>query len=352
MADQASPRAEALRLCMTVKQGGMKMANLRAIALGFIGITCIVSAVAPSANAQNYPTKPVKLVANNAAGGILDSLARIAAGSLTQRLGAAVAVDNKPGAGGIIGAEAVVRSPADGYTLLFSAVDGLGVYPVAVKMPFDTTKDLLAIAKMTEVYSAFAVSSKFPAQSMKEFIALAKAQPGKFSISSSGIGSSTHMNIELLKARAGIDVTHIPYKGSAVVGIPDLISGRIDAMSIGPGVIKSHVVSGTARVLAVTGPTRSALYPEIPTMIENGFPGYIAGSFFGVFAPAGTPQDIVRRLAKELSEIANSEEFVGLTAKIAAQKTVSVLDEFSKDIENQARLWHTLAKERNIKLTE
>lgn len=301
---------------------------------------------------QDYPSKPIKMIANNSPGGVLDTLSRLAAGSLSQRAGVPVAVENKPGAGGIIGAEAVVRSAPDGYTLLFSALDGLGVYPLAVKMPFNTATDLLPIAKMTEAFGLYVTSVKSPAKNIKEFIALAKAQPGKLSIASNGVGSTNHMNFELLKARAGIDIVHVPYKGSAAAGIPDTISGRIDAMVTGIAPIRSHVLNGVLRVLVVTSPSRSTVFPDVPTMIESGFPSYVSGSLFGVFAPAGTPQEIVRKLARELSEIASSDEFGALTAKIGAVKSVSVMEEFGRQIAEETRLWHTLAKEQNIRLSE
>lgn len=305
-----------------------------------------------SVSAQGYPSKPIRMFAPTSAGGMLDTAARVTATALGQRLGVTVAVDNKPGAGGVIGTEAAVRAAPDGYTLLFSASEGLGILPRAEKLPYNATTDLIPIVKLTEAFSIFAAGANVPANNIREFIALAKAKPGKLTFASTGVGTTNHMNGELLKARAGIDIVHIPYKGSAAAAIPDTLSGRVDVMLTGVALVTAHVSKGTLKVLAISAPTRSALLPDVPTMIESGFPNFVVGSFFGVLAPAGTPQDIIRKLAKELSEIASSDEFVAHMGKFGFVKSISVLEDFGRQITEETRLWQTLAKEQNIKLSE
>ena len=306
-----------------------------------------------SAFAQTYPSRPVKVVVPLAAGGMGDTMFRpFGAPKLSERLGVPVVVENRPGGGGIVGIEYVVRSAPDGYTLLFNSQTGLGVIPSPVKLPYDPLKDLIPIAKMNEAFSGFAVANRVPAKTLQELVALAKKNPGKLSFSSGGIGTSTHLNGELLKVRTGIDILHIPYKGGTVNAVTDAVAGRIEIIVTAPAVIRSFLQSGELRLLAVTGPARDPAYPDVPTMAEAGIPNYLVGSWFGVFAPAGTPRDILQRLARELVAVASSEDFVASSAKLGALKSIATLEEFSSQIVQDTKLWHTLVKEHNIKISE
>jgi tripartite-type tricarboxylate transporter receptor subunit TctC len=311
----------------------------------------VAAAGMQQAGAQGFPNKPIKFVLPLNPGGLGDSLFRPAADALGVRLGTSIVVENRPGAGSVLGIDAVVRSPADGYTLLFTASDGLGIIPSPVKLPYDPAKDLVPVVKMTHAYSTFAVAKHVPVKTIQELIAYAKKNPGKLSFSSTGFATATHMNGELLKARAGIDIVHVPYKGTTAA-VTDAIAGRIDIISTSPSVLRSFVERGELRFVVMTSPTRDPSYPEIPTMIESGFPGFIVGSFFGVFAPSGVPRDILQRLAKEIGAVAASDEFVARSAKFGSVKSISLLDDFAKDIATETTMWHTLVREQKIRLAE
>ena len=301
------------------------------------------------ANAQTFPNKPIRFVLPLNAGGMGDTLFRPTADAFSARIGVPVVVENRPGAGAVLGIDTVVRSSPDGYTLLFGASDGLDIIPSPVKLPYDPVKDIIPVAKMTEAFSGFAVGKDVPAKTIQELIALAKKNPGKLSFSSTGFATATHMNGELFKARAGIDMVHIPYKGT-VPAVTDAIAGRLEIVSTSAAVIRAFIQRGELRLLVTTGPTRDPSYPDVPTMIESGFPGYVVGSFFGVFAPAGVPRDVLQKLAKELGAVAASDDFVSRTAKLGSFKSISLLDDFAKDIADERKMWHTLVKEYNIKI--
>ncbi len=317
-----------------------------------VAAACMFLAVGiQTAGAQVYPNKPIKFVLPLNAGGMADTLFRPAAEAFSARIGTPVVVENRPGAGAVVGIESVVRSPADGYTLLFTASDGLGIIPTPNKLPYDPPKDLTPVAKMTHAYSGFAVAKDVPAKTIQELIALAKKSPGKLSFSSTGFATATHMNGELLKARAGINIVHIPYKGTTAA-ITDAISGRIEIISTSAAVLRAFLAKGDLRLLAVTGPARDPSYPDTPTMIESGFPGYVVGAFFGVFAPAGVQKEILQRLAKELAAVAASDDFVARSAAVGAVKSIVLLDDFAKEIAAETAMWHTLVKEHKIRLAE
>lgn len=306
------------------------------------------------AQGQDYPTKPIRMVIPTASGGATDNLARLVATHLSRRVGVSVVVENKPGAMNVIGVETAVRSVPDGYTILFCPMDGLGIMPPSVRLPYDAAKDLIPVVKMAQGSVVFAVGAKVPAKNIKEFIALAKAQPGKLSFATNGLGGITHLAGELLKSRAGINIVPVPYnQGTAATAIPDTIAGRIEMIATGASVVSNHAKTGTLTVLAVAAPSRIVALPDVPTMIESGFSDFVASAFYGVFVPAGTLGDIVRKLAKDLSAVANSDEFIVQLPKYGAEKAnVLVLDDFGREIAAQTKLWHALVKEANIKLAE
>jgi tripartite-type tricarboxylate transporter receptor subunit TctC len=301
--------------------------------------------------AQNYPTRPIKLIANGSPGGVIDTIGRVTASTLAPLIGTQVVVENRPGASSIIGTQAVVTAPPDGYTLLFTGVDGMGILPSPMKqMPYDPAKDLIPIAKVTQVDVVLAVGAHLKASSVREFVDLAKANPGKLTFGSTGLGTMTHMAGEFLKLRAGIDMLHVPYRGSAPA-VTDLLGGRVDMVFTGVATAAGHVANGV-KVIASAGKRRPTLMPDVPTVIESGYPDYYAGSWFGVMAPAGTPSDVVSLLSQKLAEVASSAQFQQQLSNLGSEQTLELTDHFAKSLEAERTLWKSIAKEANVQITE
>jgi tripartite-type tricarboxylate transporter receptor subunit TctC len=268
--------------------------------------------VSGTAHAQNYPTKPVRIVVPFAPGGGGDLVARTVAVKLTESLGQPVVVDNRAGAAGSIGAEIAARSPPDGHTLLLGSNGPLAINPsLYAKLPYDAARDFAPVSLVTIMPFVLVVHPALPVRSVKELIALARSRPGELNYGSPGNGSSTHLANELLKSMTGMKIAHVPYKGVAPAAT-DLISGQIQMMSGDLSTLVPHIRSGRMRALAVTSSRRSAMLPDTPTVAESGVPGYEASGWFGVLVPAGTPPYIVQRL--------NSAMLKGLAAADARER--------------------------------
>lgn len=272
-----------------------------------VGFTRVISTVLvvltvalPDALAQSsYPDRPIRIVVPNAPGGTVDMLARLVAQGLSERLGRQVVVDNRPGAGTIIGSEIVAKAPPDGYTLLMS-VSTLAVNPaIYKKMPYDALRDFAPITQTAFVPNLFVVHPSVPAKSVKEMIALARARPGEILYASSGQGTNPHLTMELFASMAQIRMIHVPYKGGTPAFI-DLIAGRVAIMATNLASIMPHVRAGKLRALGVTSARRAAAAPEIPTIAEAGLPGYESVQWYGLLAPAKTPPEIIEKLHKEV----------------------------------------------------
>ena len=265
--------------------------------------------IAAFADAQpgTYPDKPIHLVVPFPPGAGTDAVARIIAQKLGESLHATVVVDNRPGASGAIGATEVARADPDGYTLLFVASPFTTVAAVMSNPGYDPHRNFVPIAPVAVGPLAFVVGEAVPAETMREFIALAKARPGKLNYGSAGTGSVNHLALEMLKARAGIDIVHVPYKGIAPATI-DLLSGRIDAITASIPATLPYLSQNRVRVLAVTGPKRSALLPDVPTWRESGVADADVINYWGIVAPAGTPREIVQRLNLEVARILAQNE--------------------------------------------
>lgn len=253
------------------------------------------------AAAQAYPTKPIRFIVPFAPGGGTDVLARLLAPQLTESLGQPVVVDNRGGAGGVIGADVAAKAPADGYTIVLGSPGPLTINPNLQKLPYDPQRDFAPIVLATISPFTMVVHPSLPVGSVKEFIALAKAKPGSLNFGTSGNGSVNHFSAELFKSLAGVDLVHIPYKGSGPA-VLDLVAGRLHVVFENLPTILPHVRSGKLKLLAVGTKTRSALVPEYPTVAEAGVPGYESSTAFGVLAPAKTPAAIVTRLNQESSK--------------------------------------------------
>ena len=257
-------------------------------------------ALAGSALAQPWPSRPVRLVVNFPPGGAADVIARTVAVPLGESLGQTVLIENRPGAGGNIGADAVAKSTADGYTLLVSSGGTISINPhLYAKMPFDPAKDLQPVAAAARILVFLVMRPDLPPKDIGEFIVYVRANPGRLSYGSPGNGSSPHLAGEMFKSAAQLYATHIPYRGAAPA-LTDLLGGQIDFM-FDPGIGLTHVRNGKLRLLAVGSPRRSPLFPDVPTLAEAGLKDFDADSVFGFYAPSGVPQEIVTRLNREIN---------------------------------------------------
>ena len=260
----------------------------------------IAWALVTQVSAQPYPHRPIRLLVPFTPGGGTDQLARIIAPKMSESLGQQVVVENRPGGNTLIATEMVVRSPPDGYTLLLQ-VNNLAANPTLYrgKISFDTVKDLTPISLVAGNPHVLVINPSVPAKDLKEFIALAKAKPGTLSFASAGSGSVNHLAGELLKMQAGIDMIHVPYKGSGSI-MPDLLGGQVDALFAAMPTVTAFIRDKRLRPIAVTTATRFRALPDVPTIAESGYPGYELSTWFGLLAPAGTPKPVIDRLQAEL----------------------------------------------------
>ena len=260
----------------------------------------ILFALTATALAQSYPTKPIRFVVPFAPGGSTDTLARTIGQKLSASLGQQVVVDNRSGANGNIGMEIVARAAPDGYTIVLGYIANLAIGPgLYAKLPFDPVRDYAPITQLASSPNILAVHPSLPVTSFKELIAYAKAHPGKLNYASASVASIGHLTGELLNHAAGIDLVHVPYKGSGQAVI-DLLAGQVPMMFSGMSSVMPHIKAGKLRPLAVTGAQRSPATPAVPTIAESGFPGFEATAWYGVLAPARTPKPIVNRLHDEI----------------------------------------------------
>jgi tripartite-type tricarboxylate transporter receptor subunit TctC len=267
---------------------------------GCVGVALALAASV--AAAQAYPTKPIRFVVPFPPGGSADVLARTVGAKLATALGQPVVIDNKPGAGGILGADSVAKSPADGHTLLFANTN-IAINPsLYSKLPYDTASAFTPVVLMVLVPNLLLVADDVPANSVAELTALAKAKPGALNYASAGNGTFPHLAVELYKLQAGVSITHVPYKGAAPA-MNALLGKEVQVLSNDLLNAQQHVKAGKIRALAITGQTRSAVMPNVPTMAEAGLKDYVAVGWQGVMVPAGTPPEVVARLNAEMNKI-------------------------------------------------
>jgi len=298
--------------------------------------------------AQDYPSRPVRMVVPFAPGGSTDVLARIVGQKLTERSGQPVIIENRAGAGGNIGAEQVAKSAPDGYTLLLGGVPHAISASLYSKLPYDLARDLAAIAEVASFPSAIVLHPSLPANSVKELIALARARPGQLSFGSAGNGSPNHLSLELFQTMAGVRMVHVPYKGSGQL-VGDLLAGQVQLASMGLPVAVPHVQSGKLRAIAVTGAARSPLLPEVPTVSEAGLPGFEVTSWYGVFAPAGLPADIVAKLNSEIGSAVTAAEVKERLAALGAEPSVKSPDQFGRYVRQEITKWAKVVKDSGAK---
>ncbi len=305
-----------------------------------------LNAFSPAA-AQSFPAKPLKVIVSFPPGGAADQIARAVSTPLSEALGQPVVVENRAGANGNIGAEAVAKSPADGYTLLMSSGGTVSINPhLYSKMSYDPVKDLTPVAAAARVLVFLEAHPKVPVNTVQEFLAYVKAHPGKLSFGSPGSGSSPHLAAEMMKTQANVFATHIPYRGAAPA-MQDLLGGQIDFM-FDPGIGLNNVRAGKLKLLAVGSPKRSPLFPDVPTLDEAGLKGFDADSWFGFYAPAGTPATVVSKLNAEINKILGTKAFQDrITALGAIAAPMSPADFGARAATDSAR-FGALIKARNI----
>ena len=297
---------------------------------------------------DSYPARPIKLIVPLAAGGGIDFTARTTAQKLSDILGQQVVVENQGGAGGTLGVNAVVRAAPDGYTLLYHSVSGVVSSVVGKDLPYDWLRDLAPVSLVTRFAPVLIVNPSLPARDLKEFIALAKPNPGKFSYGSSGSGTAIHLASELFKTAAGVDIVHIPYRGNAGV-MPDLLAGRIDMLIDGVPAQAKNIESGVVRALGVTTKTRTPALPNVPTMIEQGL-DYEVPYWTAIYAPAATPRPIVDKLASEIAKTMTDPAVVRRLSEAGTEavgSTPQELDAFNRD---QFALYRRIVSDPRLKL--
>ncbi len=299
--------------------------------------------------AQGFPARPIRYVVPQAPGGSSDTLARVIAPRLAEALGQQVVVDNRPGATGIIGAEIVVKSVADGHTVLQVATSHATNPALGVKLPYDTLRDFAPVTLLSSQPNIWVVHPSLPVHSVRSLIALAKARPGQIDFASSGTGGSQHLAGELLNVMAGIRLTHIPYKGSPPALI-DVLGGRVALMSSTMAPVLPHMKSGRVRAIAVTSAARSAATPEVPTVAESGLPGYEAIAWQGVVAPSRVPRDALQRLNVEFVKIIGRTDVRKPLADQGYEPVASSADFFSTFIGSEIEKWSKVVRAAGIKV--
>ncbi|MDR6659993.1 tripartite-type tricarboxylate transporter receptor subunit TctC [Tardiphaga robiniae] len=309
----------------------------------------MVSLVGQVAHA-GFPERGIKIVVPFPAGGSNDVVARLLGTKLQELWGQPVVIDNRAGGGGNIGADAVVRSPADGYTLLLTAPGPLAVnQSLYAQLPFNPAQNFTPVALIASVPIVLAVNPGVKATTVAELIALAKASPGKLNFGSSGLGSTNHLAGELLKARAGIDIVHVPYRGAAPA-MNDLIAGQIPMMFDNMPAIRPQVQGGTIRAIAVAGAARSPLFPELPTMAEAGVANFEASSWFGLVAPAKMPPDVTKMLIDGVTKVLKDPDMVKRLADVGAEPGTLSGDAFAAFLRTESDKWGQVVKTAGAKV--
>jgi len=302
------------------------------------------------AAAQAYPAKPIRIIVPFPAGGIADLFGRVIAQKFNEAWGQPAVVENRPGAGGNIGAEIVAKSPPDGYTLVTGSI---GTHAVNVslfsKLPYDPIRDFAPVSLIMEAEGLLVLHPSVPARTVKELIALARARPGQLSYASAGNGTAAHLSGELFKSMAKVDMVHVPYKGN-VPAIVDLIAGQTSLLFATMPTVLPQVQAGRLKALAVTSSARSPAAPELPTIAEAALPGYSVTNWIGIFAPAGTPRDVVMKLNAEIVRIMQAPDIQKRLLNEGAKFTPWTPDEFAGFVKSEIAKWAKVVKEAGIRV--
>jgi tripartite-type tricarboxylate transporter receptor subunit TctC len=307
----------------------------------------LVVAAAP-APAQDYPVRAVRIIAPFSPGGATDALARLVAQKLGERWGQGVVVDNRPGAGGNIGAELAARSAPDGYTLIVAGAPHAINMTLYRKLAYDLERDLVALHRIASYPSAIVVHPSLPAKSVKELISLARRRPGELNFGSAGPGSPNRLAIELFMQTAGVRMVHVPYKGGSGQMVSDLVAGQVQLASIGLPPAIGYLRAGRLRAIAVTGARRSPLLPEVPTVSESGLPGFEVTSWYGLFGPAALPKALVAKIDGDVSAALDSPEVKERLAKLGAEPAPLPPEEFARFVRAEVEKWAKVVRTSGI----
>jgi tripartite-type tricarboxylate transporter receptor subunit TctC len=312
-------------------------------------VAAIAVLVATGAHAQTYPSKPIRIVVPFAAGGPSDITARTIAPRLTELLGPPILVDNRGGANGVIGAEAAIKAPPDGYTLLMStsSITSINMVTYGDKPPYDTLRDLQPLSPVMFTTSLIVLHPSMPAKTLKEFVALAKARPNQITFGSAGMGGTLHFGLEMLMREGNVKITHVPFKGAGPA-VTDLIGGQINGMFVDLPVISPYVKSGKVRALAVTSRERSQYFPDVPTTKEAGYPGVEMTNCYGLLVPAKTPKEIVAKLHDAIVKTVATQSVRENLTRVGADPQTMSPEEFTRFIKADIEKWGRLAKSAGI----
>ncbi|QJR13717.1 Bug family tripartite tricarboxylate transporter substrate binding protein [Usitatibacter palustris] len=306
-------------------------------------------AVVPALAQSTYPNKPVKIIVAFTAGGTTDIMARTVAQRLSDRFKQPFVIENKPGAGGNIGTELAVRAPADGYTLIVNSVGPMAVNPALYKgLTYNPLTDLVPVAQISDVPNVLVVHPSTGVKSMEEFVAYAKKNPGALNYASTGIGTSSHLSGYMLASRAGFEATHIPYKGAEA--LKDLLTGRVQFMFATIPSVIAHIKAGNLTAIAVSSVKRSRSMPEVPTVAERGFPGFEAGSWFGIFAPKGTPREAIDALNKAVNEIIQEKVVEARMVEEGADPMAGSPERFGAFVKSEYEKWRVVVQQSGAKV--
>ncbi|MDT6960249.1 tripartite tricarboxylate transporter substrate binding protein [Cupriavidus sp. SZY C1] len=315
-----------------------------------IGLATSLTLAAAPALADTYPSKPIRLIVPFPASGATDLLARAIAQKVGQNMGQQLVVDNRPGAGGAIGSDMAAKAAPDGYTILIATTSTHSIGPfINTRLPYNTETDFTPIGQVATATNVLVVPNQLPVKNVKELIDYAKKHPGELNYASSGNGTVVHLTAEAFKAQAGVFITHIPYRGTALA-VPDLISNKVQVLfdSIVSGM--PHVKDGKLKALAVTSLKRSPLAPELPTASESGLPGFESDTWFGIYGPKGLPPEIVSRLNTEFNKAIQSQDVRDRLAKLGAEPVGGTPAQFAAMVRKDSARWGKLIKDRKIQV--
>jgi tripartite-type tricarboxylate transporter receptor subunit TctC len=328
----------------------MPKSSLQLVLALALSAVLALTVTAGIARADDYPSRPIRLVVPYAAGGGADSVARIVAKRVGETIGQPVVIENRGGAGSIIGTELVNKSDPDGYTLLLGQSGPISINPaVYKKLPYDPLKDFAPVTMTTAYPYIMVVNPALGVKTLKEFVALATRKPGELNYGTTGVGAANHLVTELFDSKANIKMTHIPYRGTALA-VADLLAGQVQVVFADPVTALPHIAAGTLLALAVTSKERSPVAPEVPTISESGYPGFDAIAWHGILAPANTPPVIVRKLNAEIVAALKDPQTKALLEKQAMQTVGSSPDAFAKFIKEDIAVWKAVADQANVEV--
>jgi tripartite-type tricarboxylate transporter receptor subunit TctC len=313
-----------------------------------LALTATLAAAASHAQAQNWPHRPVRIIAPYAAGGNSDVITRLTAQRLTDAFGQTFVVENRLGGNGAVAAEAAARSPADGYTLLWGVTPPITINPAMTRVNYDPIKDFAPISVVAVNGFVLVVNKNFPPKSATEFISYVRAQPNKLAYAEGSVGSLTHLAMALFLKRAGLDMTNVSYRGNAPA-LTDVVAGHLPTMFSNISDAIPQASAGTIRLLAVSGAQRARQIPDIPTVAESGFPGFNVLTWNGLMAPAGAPKEIIDKMAAEIARAVKDEQFVARLDQYGADPLGNTPEEFAAMIANETALWSDTVKSLGIK---